>query len=194
VHIVQPIRVIGGKLVVFGEGNLISNQTSACCPAAAQDGMIVLLTITVDSRGARVSFIHYLPIWVRHPTMWSCPPASPGAPIPPMPPPCAPRIDARSQSQGAVPASSRSPPTCHKHRPRRRGPSVILDQQLAGTGLTEPQWVILTLAVTSGETAEREQFTRRVAGALKISETVARARAGDMVTARQLRSPASPRP
>ena len=66
-HIVQPIRIINGKLVVFGEGNLISNQTTACCPAAAQDGMIVLLTITVDSRGARVTFIRYVPIWVRHP-------------------------------------------------------------------------------------------------------------------------------
>jgi poly-gamma-glutamate synthesis protein (capsule biosynthesis protein) len=67
VHIVQPIRIMHGKLVVFGEGNLISNQTSACCPAASQDGMIVLLTITVDSRGARVTFIHYVPVWVRHP-------------------------------------------------------------------------------------------------------------------------------
>src|SRR6516162_1710570 len=67
VHIVQPIRTINGKLVVFGEGNLISNQTSACCPTASQDGMIVLLTITVDSHGARVTFIHYVPIWVRHP-------------------------------------------------------------------------------------------------------------------------------
>jgi len=67
VHIVQPIRIFNGKLVVFGEGNLISNQTSACCPAASQDGMIVLLTITVDSHGARVTFIHYVPIWVRHP-------------------------------------------------------------------------------------------------------------------------------
>jgi Bacterial capsule synthesis protein PGA_cap len=67
VHIVQPVRIINGKLVVFGEGNLISNQTIACCPAASQDGMIVLLTITVDSHGARVSFIHYVPIWVRHP-------------------------------------------------------------------------------------------------------------------------------
>ena len=67
VHIVQPIRIINGKLVVFGEGNLISNQTSACCPAASQDGMIVLLTITVDSRGARVTFVRYVPIWVRHP-------------------------------------------------------------------------------------------------------------------------------
>jgi Bacterial capsule synthesis protein PGA_cap len=67
VHVVQPIRIIHGKLVVFGEGNLISNQTSACCPAASQDGMIVLLTIRVDSHGARVTFIHYVPIWVRHP-------------------------------------------------------------------------------------------------------------------------------
>ena len=67
VHIVQPIRIPNGKLVVFGDGNLISNQTSACCPAASQDGMIVLLTITVDSRGARVSFIRYVPVWVRHP-------------------------------------------------------------------------------------------------------------------------------
>ncbi len=68
VHVVQPIRRINGKLVVFGEGNLISNQTSACCPAASQDGMIALVTITVDSQGARVSFIHYVPIWVQHPT------------------------------------------------------------------------------------------------------------------------------
>ncbi len=67
VHVVQPIRRINGKLVVFGEGNLISNQTIACCPAASQDGLIALLTITVDSHGARVSFVHYVPIWVRHP-------------------------------------------------------------------------------------------------------------------------------
>ena len=67
VHIVQPIRIINGKLVVFGEGNLISNETSACCPGASQDGMIVLLTITVDSHGARVTLVRYVPIWVRHP-------------------------------------------------------------------------------------------------------------------------------
>ncbi len=87
VHLVQPIRIVHGKLVVFGEGNLISDQTSACCPAATQDGMIVLLTITVDSRGARVSFIHYVPIWVRHPdfvvlpagTAWRTDPADAAA-------------------------------------------------------------------------------------------------------------------
>jgi hypothetical protein len=87
VHIVQPIRILNGKLVVFGEGNLISNETTACCPAASQDGMIVLLTITVDSRGARVSFVRYVPIWVRHPdfmvlpagTAWRTDPADAAA-------------------------------------------------------------------------------------------------------------------
>jgi hypothetical protein len=87
VHIVQPIRVINGKPVVFGEGNLISNQTSACCPAASQDGMIVLLTITVDTHGARVTLIRYVPIWVRHPdyvvlpagTAWRTDPADAAA-------------------------------------------------------------------------------------------------------------------
>src|SRR5436309_2216689 len=38
VHVVQPIRAVGRKVVVFGEGNLLSNQTAACCPAASQDG------------------------------------------------------------------------------------------------------------------------------------------------------------
>ena len=87
VHVVQPIRTLNGKLVVFGEGNLISNETSACCPAASQDGMIVLLTISVDSRAARVTFIHYVPIWVRHPdfvvlpagTAWRTDPADAAA-------------------------------------------------------------------------------------------------------------------
>lgn len=68
VHIPQPIRKINGKLVVFGEGNLISNQTSACCPTASQDGLIALLTIVVDAHRARVTFVHYVPIWVQHPS------------------------------------------------------------------------------------------------------------------------------
>ena len=33
--------------VVFGEGNLLSNQTAACCPAASQDGMLVRLHLRV---------------------------------------------------------------------------------------------------------------------------------------------------
>ena len=64
--------------------------------------------------------------------------------------------------------------------------NAILDRLLAGTGLSEPQWVILTLAVTGGGPAERDQFTRTVAGALKISEAGARELVGEMVTAQQL--------
>jgi poly-gamma-glutamate synthesis protein (capsule biosynthesis protein) len=76
VHVVQPIRRINGKLVVFGEGNLISNQTSACCPTSSEDGLIALLTIVVDQRGARVTFVHYVPIWVQHPTFTVLPAGS----------------------------------------------------------------------------------------------------------------------
>ena len=32
VHVVQPIARVHGRLVVYGEGNLLSNQNAACCP------------------------------------------------------------------------------------------------------------------------------------------------------------------
>ena len=47
-HVVQPIRRVNGKPVVFGEGNLVSNQTAGCCPAAAQDGLIALIDFVVE--------------------------------------------------------------------------------------------------------------------------------------------------
>jgi poly-gamma-glutamate synthesis protein (capsule biosynthesis protein) len=67
-HVVQPIRWIHGKPVVFGEGNLLSNQTSACCPAATQDGLIALLDLRVGSSGVRAVRVRYLPTYVRHPS------------------------------------------------------------------------------------------------------------------------------
>jgi len=67
VHVVQPIRWIHGKPVVFGEGNLLSNQTAACCPAASQDGLIALLDLRVDASGVRAQRVRYLPTYVRHP-------------------------------------------------------------------------------------------------------------------------------
>lgn len=69
VHVVQPITRVAGRLVVYGEGNLISNQSAGpCCPAASQDGLIALLDIAWDkARGARVKGIRYVPTWVRHP-------------------------------------------------------------------------------------------------------------------------------
>jgi len=66
-HVVQPVSRVNGRLVVFGEGNLVSNQTATCCPAATQDGLIAMLRITVDEGGAEVSGVDYVPTWVRHP-------------------------------------------------------------------------------------------------------------------------------
>jgi capsule synthesis protein PGA_cap len=67
VHVVQPIRWIHGKPVVFGEGNLISSQTAACCPAGSQDGLIALLDLHVGGSGVRPLRVRYLPTYVRHP-------------------------------------------------------------------------------------------------------------------------------
>jgi hypothetical protein len=61
------VRWVRGKPVVFGEGNLISNQTAACCPAAAQDGLIALLDFVANERRVRVKRVRYLPTWVSHP-------------------------------------------------------------------------------------------------------------------------------
>ena len=66
VHVVQPIRRVGRLWVVFGEGNLLSSQTAACCSAGSQDGMLVRLHLRVGRR-VRVERITYTPIWVRHP-------------------------------------------------------------------------------------------------------------------------------
>ena len=68
VHVVQPARRIDGKWVVFGMGNLLSNQSSACCPAATQDG--VLIQVRVVRRGDRyvVGDLRYTPTWVQHPS------------------------------------------------------------------------------------------------------------------------------
>jgi poly-gamma-glutamate synthesis protein (capsule biosynthesis protein) len=73
VHVVQPVRRVRGRLVVFGEGNLLSNQTPACCAPGAQDGLIALLRLEVRPRGggraarARLARVDYVPTWVRRP-------------------------------------------------------------------------------------------------------------------------------
>lgn len=67
-HVVQPIRWIAGKPVVFAEGNLLSNQgADAGLVATSQDGLIALLEMVVDGEGARVEEVRYVPVWVRKP-------------------------------------------------------------------------------------------------------------------------------
>jgi poly-gamma-glutamate synthesis protein (capsule biosynthesis protein) len=78
VHVVQPIRQVNGKPVVFGEGNLVSNQTSACCPAEAQDGLIALIDFVAKGGRVAATRVRYIPTWVRHPD-YRVLPASPGS-------------------------------------------------------------------------------------------------------------------
>ena len=66
-HVVQPIRRVRHTWVVFGTGNLLSNQSAACCAAATQDGVLVRLHLVVGPRRARVDRVTYVPTWVRHP-------------------------------------------------------------------------------------------------------------------------------
>ena len=66
-HVVQPIRRLNDKPVVFGEGNLVSNQTVACCPAESQDGLIALLDFRSGPEGTRVTKVRYVPTWVQQP-------------------------------------------------------------------------------------------------------------------------------
>lgn len=44
-HVVQPVDVVDGVPVVFGLGNIISNQTANCCAAGAPDGVVMLVDI-----------------------------------------------------------------------------------------------------------------------------------------------------
>jgi poly-gamma-glutamate synthesis protein (capsule biosynthesis protein) len=66
-HVVQPIRAFSGRFVAYGSGNLISNQSAACCPAETQDGMLVLIRVHAVGHRARVRGIDYVPTRVEHP-------------------------------------------------------------------------------------------------------------------------------
>ncbi len=71
-HVVQPVERVGGKVVVFGLGNFLSNQSAACCVASTQDGVVVTLTVTEDVRERRpgpfrVIGVLATPTYVQHP-------------------------------------------------------------------------------------------------------------------------------
>lgn len=66
---------------------------------------------------------------------------------------------------------------------------AILDRQLAGTGLSEPQWVMLTIAVMSAGSVDRAQLVSRITSALKISDADAQAQIDDLAAAQVLEVP-----
>lgn len=61
--------------------------------------------------------------------------------------------------------------------------NAILDRLLAEPGLTEPQWVTLTITVMSGGTVDRDELIDRVTGALKVSEAEAQAHINELAVA-----------
>jgi hypothetical protein len=69
--------------------------------------------------------------------------------------------------------------------------NTILRRQLAGTGLSEQQWVTLSLIVAAGGTIDGDEFTGRVAGVLKVSDAHARARIAGQLLHRQVRTAVS---
>jgi DNA-binding MarR family transcriptional regulator len=67
--------------------------------------------------------------------------------------------------------------------------NAILDRQLAGTGLTEHQWITLSLTVAGGGAVDRDQLVGRVAGGLKVSEAEAQARIAELAAAQLVQAP-----
>ena len=66
--------------------------------------------------------------------------------------------------------------------------NAILDSQLAGTAMTEPQWVTLTLTVAGGGTADRGQLIGRVVAALKVRDADADSVIAELAAAQLLQA------
>lgn len=68
-HVVQPVERLRGTVVAFGLGNFLSNQSSACCVASTQDGVIVTFTVKeqADRDSFRVTHVQYVPTFVDRP-------------------------------------------------------------------------------------------------------------------------------
>ncbi|MEU6716015.1 hypothetical protein ABZ897_31505 [Nonomuraea sp. NPDC046802] len=65
--------------------------------------------------------------------------------------------------------------------------NAILDRQLAGTGITEPQWVTLTLTVVGGGNIEGAELVHRVSGATQFSQASVAERIAELTAAGFLR-------
>lgn len=60
-HVPQPAERVNGKWVLFGLGNLVSNQTEGCCKAGVQDGVIATAKLVVRGEpGAGVAEVEQI--------------------------------------------------------------------------------------------------------------------------------------
>jgi hypothetical protein len=64
--------------------------------------------------------------------------------------------------------------------------NAILDRRLAGTGLTEHQWITLSLTLAAGGTVDRDELVRRAVDGLKVSEAQAQALVDELAAAQLL--------
>jgi DNA-binding MarR family transcriptional regulator len=71
--------------------------------------------------------------------------------------------------------------------------NAILARLLAGPGLTEPQWVTLTLTMKTGGTLTRSELVERVVDALHIDGAQAQARVAELAAAELLHIPGDDR-
>jgi poly-gamma-glutamate synthesis protein (capsule biosynthesis protein) len=62
-HVVQPISKVGEVWVVWGMGNLLSNNAPRCCPTETTDGVIVTATIGDIAGGVGVTDVAFTPTW-----------------------------------------------------------------------------------------------------------------------------------
>lgn len=58
--------------------------------------------------------------------------------------------------------------------------NAILARELEGSGITEAQWIALTLTVTSDGTLTGDELVERIAGVLKVDRAVARERVTEL--------------
>jgi hypothetical protein len=64
--------------------------------------------------------------------------------------------------------------------------NAILDRHLSSAGLSEPQWITLSLAVIGGRSIRRVQLAQGVASAAKFSEADVQTRITELIDARLL--------
>ena len=65
-HVIQPIAKVHGKVVSYGLGNLLTNQSSLCCVPETQDGMILDVSFSGTPGSGRfaVDELRAHPTWV----------------------------------------------------------------------------------------------------------------------------------
>ncbi|WP_283250876.1 CapA family protein [Rhabdothermincola salaria] len=64
VHVVQAAERIGDEYVVYGTGNLLSNQGAPATPTASNDGVLVHVDLTENPDGTWSQAVRYTPTYV----------------------------------------------------------------------------------------------------------------------------------